>query len=316
MKNHKGKEHMKNHFDSVYERDMDLLFMRRLAEDEEFVRKFFLSKEELAEKGYDKADFTVVSVAHSVMTEDGESDIEAVLDIGGIKIALLIEDKIDAIAMPEQADRYRVRGDKAIQRGDYDEYHVFIIAPEAYLKRNAEAHKYPNKISYQEIQDSTEDEFEREMIASALSGANIVKLPRNAVVTAFWDKLYDYLDENYHDVFRVHGHKGMEKSGGAGQWITISCADPYQLQIKSDRGYVDLEISGYAERFAQFSKDNLTLIDEKRLYVRTATKSLAIRKYVGTIDFTEPFESQIPALKAAFDAAKELQELIPKLRIR
>lgn len=302
-------------FDSVYERDMDLLFMRKLAEDEAFVRQFFLSGKELTEQGYDGAEFSVEKVSHSVMTEDGESDIEAVLSIGGKRVALLIEDKIDAVAMPEQASRYSLRGEKAVKRGYYDEFYVFIIAPKAYLAGNAEAKKYAHSISYEDILDSLVDEYEKAIINHALSDANNVRLPRDAVVTAFWDELYDYLNENYYDVFRVHGHKGLERSGQAGQWISISCNKPYSIQIKSDRGYVDLEIGGYAEKFAQFSNANRSLIDEKQLYIRAASKSLAIRKYVNTIDFTQPFDSQKPALKIAFDAAKELQDLITKLKI-
>lgn len=302
--------------DSVYERDMDFLFMRKLAQDKAFVRQFFLSGKELAEKGYAKAEFSVETVAHSVMTENGESDIEAILSIEGKKVALLIEDKIDAVAQPEQAIRYGLRGQKAVERGDYDEFYVFIVAPKAYLERNAEAAKYAYRISYEDILNSMEDEYEKAVIGYALSDANVVRLPRSAVVTEFWDKLYDYLDDNYPGVFQVHGHRGLERSGQAGQWISISCAKPYGIQIKSDRGYVDLEIGGYGEKFAQFSNDNKALIDEKQLYIRAATKSLAIREYIPTIDFTQPFDSQIPVLKTAFDAAKRLQDLIPKLKIR
>ena len=92
----------------------------------------------------------------------------------------------------------------------------------------------------------------------------------------------------------------------------MSCA----IQIKCDRGFVDLEISGYVERFQQFSSDNRKLIDDRQLMIRAASNSLAIRQYIGKIDFTQPFETQIPALTVAFDAAKELQDLIPKLQIR
>lgn len=307
---------MKIQFDCVYERDMDMLFMRKLVQDEAFVRQFFLEKEELREKGYDKAEFSVEEVAHSVATEDGESDLEAKLSIRGKKVALLIENKIDARAMPEQAARYRVRGQKAVAQGLYDEFYVFIVAPKDYLDNNNEAKKYPYSVSYEDILASMEDEYEKAMIDHALSHANNVRLPRNAAVTAFWDQLYDFLDEHYDNVFNVHGHKGLERSGQAGQWISISCGKPFSIQIKSDRGFVDLEISGYADRFTQFSNDNRALIDDRQLYVRAASKSLAIRKYIGTIDFTQPFESQIPALTVAFDAAKDLQDLIPKLQVR
>ena len=303
-------------FEGVYERDMDLIFMRKIAEDKSFVKEFFLKDLELEAKGYADADFTVESVSHSVMTEDGESDIEAVLSFEGKRIALLIEDKIDAVAMPEQAARYIKRGQKAVKRGDYDEFYVFILAPQAYLSSNAEAKKYEHHISYEDIQASMKDDFEKAIMSQALSDSNNVRLARDSKVTAFWDKLYDFLDEYYPKVFQIHGQRGLERSGIAGQWISISCAKPYSIQIKSDRGYVDLEISGYADKFAQFSKDNKDLIDDRRLYVRAATKSLAIRKYIEKIDFTQPFETQESALSMAFDSSKELQDLIPKLKIK
>jgi len=303
-------------FENVYERDMDLFLMKKISTDRDFVINFFLRQGQLAAKGYDKTDFTVEKVSHSVRAADGESDIEAVLFVEGKKVALLIEDKIDAPPMPEQAKRYSLRGQKAIERGEFEEFYVFIIAPENYLKSNAEAKKYDHCISYEEIQMSLEDVFEKALIKHALSEANNVRLPRDARVTAFWDMLYDFLDEKYPGIFQVHGHRGLERSGQAGQWITMTCAKPYSIQIKSDRGYVDLEIGGHAEHFLWFSKNNSALIDQKRLYIRTAGKSLAIRMYTNQIDFTQPFETQIPSLTVAFDAAKELQDLIPKLKIQ
>lgn len=306
---------MKIQFAGIYERDMDLLFMRKIATDNSFVHEFFLNNEAFLKKGYDTSIFSVESVSHSVRTEDGESDIEVVLSIGGKKIALLIEDKIDAIAMPEQAARYNKRGDKAVSRGDYDDYCVFIIAPKDYIKSNAGAKNYPGKITYESIQEKLKDEFEKAVMRQALSDSNIVRLPRDTKVTEFWDQLYDFLNEEYPEVFQVHGHKGLERSGAAGQWISISCAKPYSIQIKSDRGYVDLEIGGYADRFSQFSEKNKELIDRKQLYIRAASKSLAIRKYIDKIDFTEEFEDQKSALIKAFDATKELQDLIPKLKL-
>ena len=51
--------------------------------------------------------------------------------------------------MPEQCSRYEVRGNLGVSNGDYDEFSVFIVAPEKYLNENAEAKKYPNKVSYE-----------------------------------------------------------------------------------------------------------------------------------------------------------------------
>ncbi len=299
-------------FESITERDMDLLLMRKLS-DKSFLKDIFLDKINLR-----SIEFSVLNIKHSVSTEDGESDIEVLLTDGNKKkIALLIEDKINAPAMEDQADRYIIRGDKGKARGDYEEYHVFIVAPEKYLKNNTEAKKYPNKISYESIKEYLKDPFEIAVINCALniSKHGYVTL-YNKTVTDFWDRLYDFVEENYPGQFKIHGKKGLEKSGTPSQWITISCNNQFGIQIKSDRGYADLEIRNYADKFQQFCKDNQQLIDEKKLHIRTATKALAVRYYVDCIDFTKEFETQEAALRTAFDAAKELQDLIKVIKVR
>ena len=68
--------------------------------------------------------------------KDGESDITVIIKSEGKKYGLLIEDKIDAIAMPEQPERYIKRGEKGIKNKDYDAFYSFIVCPEKYYKNN------------------------------------------------------------------------------------------------------------------------------------------------------------------------------------
>lgn len=304
---------MKISFETITERDMDLFLMRKFSIENDPIRNLFLK-----EIGYENKGLSVVDVSHSVSTEDGESDIEIILqDNEKRKYALLIEDKINAIAMKNQAGRYSIRGKKAVNRGAYDEFHVFIVAPEKYLKDNTEAQKYPHKISYESIQETLTDPFDIAVMNWALdiSKRGYVTI-YNKIVTDFWDRVYDFVDENYPNTFRIHGERGLARSAAPGQWITITCNNQFRLQIKSDRGYVDLEINGYADKITEFYQDNRDLIDEKKLYIRLASKSLAIRRYIECIDFSKPFEEQEVALKIAFDAAKDLQDLIKVLKIR
>lgn len=119
-------------FETITERDMDLFLMRKFSIENDPIRNLFLK-----EIGYENKELSVVNIAHSVSTEDGESDIEIILKgKEDRKYALLIEDKINAIAMKNQAGRYSIRGKKAINRGAYDEFHVFIVAPEKYLNNS------------------------------------------------------------------------------------------------------------------------------------------------------------------------------------
>ena len=65
--------------------------------------------------------------------------------------ALHIEDKIDAVAMPRQPERYDLRAQKDIAAGEYDTYSVLIVAPEKYLRKNKEAQKYPSRLTYEQM---------------------------------------------------------------------------------------------------------------------------------------------------------------------
>ena len=56
-------------------------------------------------------DYTVREIYLSKADKDGESDITVIVESPDKRIGLLIDDKIDAIDMPEQAERYKIRGD-------------------------------------------------------------------------------------------------------------------------------------------------------------------------------------------------------------
>jgi hypothetical protein len=63
-----------------------------------------------------------------------------------------------------------------------------------------------------------------------------------------------------------------------------------------------------------FFQHEYTNLDKKRLCVRVATKSLAIRKYIEPIDFTGSFSDQLENVEDAFAKAKELQDLVKDLK--
>jgi hypothetical protein len=65
-------------------------------------------------------------------TSLGETDVEAVLDVGSEKVGLLIENKVRAVLMPDQLGRYRRRGEDGRSRNLWDRYFVAVFSPEAY----------------------------------------------------------------------------------------------------------------------------------------------------------------------------------------
>ena len=309
---------MNININGIVERDMDLLFLRLLSRDDSFLLKMLLN-----EIGYQDKKLIVLDIQNSVHSiandKDGESDIEVILqDDNGNKIALLIEDKINAQAQKGQEKRYHERGEEGKTKGKYDETHVFIIAPKDYLKANAEAKKYEHKISYENVLENADDAFDKTLIQQAICKTRGPADP-DEQVTLFWNRLYSYVEENYQDLsFKIHGKPGTLRNSQKGQWITMNRIRDkrYNMEIKSDRGFVDLEITGYGDMFNKFYNDNKELIDKERLCLRPTGRSLSVRKYIECIDFSKPFEEEEEKVKAAFDAAMELQGLIGRIDLR
>lgn len=132
-------------FSTVRERDMDLLFLESIVTDPGFC-SLVLEKTDYANKS-----FRVLDAQLSRTELDlGESDLTVILEIEGKRIALLIEDKIDAIAMPDQCERYRLRGERGREKGDWEEFSIHIFCPQKYHCSNSESQKYQHYLSYEE----------------------------------------------------------------------------------------------------------------------------------------------------------------------
>ena len=133
-------------FSTVRERDMDLLFLESIVTDPGFC-ELVLEKTDYAHKP-----FRVLDAQLSRTEIDlGESDLTVILEIEGKRVGLLIEDKIDAIAMPDQYGRYLKRGDKGRRKGDWEEFIVYIFCPQKYYCLNSEAKKYMHFRSYEKF---------------------------------------------------------------------------------------------------------------------------------------------------------------------
>lgn len=138
---------MKLHWDTVLERDIDLLIIEEFVINRTFA-KIFTDQLKIRD------DYEIEDVFHSKRDiELGESDILIILNTGKEKIGLYIENKIDAQAMAEQCKRYFLRAEKDRNSGLFNCFAIFITAPRNYLKNNSEAKKYPFTVSYEIMRD-------------------------------------------------------------------------------------------------------------------------------------------------------------------
>lgn len=297
-------------FADVSEHDMDMLFLEELVTSKKFLY-IFTSKVGIS-------DATVVSIEHSKKNvQYGESDMTVIVETDGKRHGLLIEDKIDAVAMPEQYSRYIERGKIGVINGDYSSFDIFIVAPDKYLKDNQEAQKYPNKVSYEECKEYFEKSkdnsktFKLAQITQAITkqktGYQVVE---HKAVTEFWNKYIAYHKENFQQLFftATEGPRGVNSI-----WPQFNTTIKKLYIIhKSEKGFVDLTFPNAFDSIAQLEGLLNEMVDLKKygLSVHPTGKSAAVRVIVPVLDFKQPFEAQIVQVEECFKAIETITEFV------
>lgn len=294
-------------FEKISERDVDFIIMREFANSPEFA-DIFLNK--VGRNGS-----KVTHIEHSMFdVELGESDITVIINQNESLYGLLIENKIDAQAMPEQYARYCKRGENGIKNQTYSDFAVFITAPQAYLDTNPEAQKYPHQIPYETLLDyftSKNSTFEQEILRCAIhkqkSKYVVQEVPS---ITLFWNELYSYAQSSSFDVemYPPKGAKGIRST-----WPQFRV--PLKgtvLFFKSEKGYVDLEFSGKLNEASRLQTE-LSIYRKHNMHWRSTGKSLSLRIKVEPIDFTAPFNECIDDIDIMLHAVEELTAVATKL---
>lgn len=134
-----------NTYLNITERDVDLLLLEELLVSETFANWL------IAEIRQQSSPITLIGAWHSVSDALlGESDLIVKFETEkGLIEAILIENKIDAVAQAEQGYRYKMRGDKGIAQGEWARFTTCLFAPQSYLDRNVEP--YDIEISYEQV---------------------------------------------------------------------------------------------------------------------------------------------------------------------
>lgn len=241
-------------YNGLSEHDMDMLFLQLFTIDKGFARLF------LNATPFSKEVFSIDSIELSKSDPKlGESDITVLLTTGKKKVAFLIENKIDAIAMPEQASRYIKRGDKGVKKGEYEKYFSFIVCPQKYYDNNEEAHKYPNKVTYETIREylrANDSPIYRTYCQQLDQAIEKAKRPPKVEVdenaNRFFRKYKDYQEENYPELNLT------TKRDANGYWAhyTTRFGSVY-LYHKIEAGFIDLTFNKASDHI-----DELTIVAE------------------------------------------------------
>lgn len=289
-------------FEKVFERDIDLMIIERFINDSKF-KNIFLKKAKL-----DKT-YQLIAIEHSLTDENGESDITVTLKDDFETIGLLIENKIDAVAMPNQRNRYDLRGEKGVKNKKFSRFFVFMIAPREYLNLNKEAKKYENQISYEDLINYFEgNEFVVQLLSRAIEKKkNNYEVIENKNVTEFWQKYYKYIRENY-PALKINEIEGPRGTRAVWPEIKTPIAK-INIMHKSDRGFLDLTFPKMGEYMNIFNKYINNFLSDGMLVEKT-NKSAVIRIMVPKIDFKMSFDDYSQEIEEIMEKALCLRNLV------
>ncbi len=291
-----------NKVEAVTERDVDLLLLEELNVSDDFSTWFYSTVTKNNDKPSSKGAWH--SISDPVL---GESDLVAIYDNG---MAILIENKIDAIAQPEQGRRYKARGANGIENGLWSSFVTCIVAPNLYLQREQDSSVYDANLSYEAIYDwfsSKESTDRRSAYKSYLIKEAIEQNRRGYTVnpdervTEFWSKYWALSIQRYPEL-------EMKKPGikpANADWPNFrpsTLEKRFSIVHKLERGDVDLQIAGAAER----TDDLQDYLSDIEVEVAKATKSAAVRLKVESVDRFASFESQKDIVIEGLNAARKL----------
>lgn len=298
-----------NKLSYVSERDIDLLLLEELNVNRDFALWLYsLVSDD------DPETVELEGAWHSISNSQlGESDLVAIYDDG---LAILIENKINASAQPDQALRYVNRGEEGCKDKSWKEYITCIVAPEKYLRGNSEAQIYHTSISYEQLREW----FEQVNCARSLYRAFVLNeaIDQNRrgyspvadqVSTQFWLCYWDLASGDFPELNMPYpGDKPARNDWP--YFFPDVLGKEFDIVHKMAKGFVDLQINGAVERLNDFR----ALAAKHGFEVAPAGKSAAIRAKIKPIDRYSSFEDQQDAVREALHAATRLVPLVERIR--
>lgn len=296
-----------NTYLSISERDVDLLILEELIVSDSFAN-WFVS----AALGQ-PIELSTVGAWHSVSDPLlGESDLVYVYKLSsGFSHALLIENKIDAQAQPDQSVRYQQRGVKGIESGHWASFQTCIIAPQNYLENNAEM--YNCELSYEQIVDY----FDCQPDARSAYRASFLKeaIEKNRrgyqacvsqSMTVFAEKYLSFVASNYPE---LNPEKPKPRAAGH-TWIHFYplINDPDTRIVHQIYGNkVKIIYLGQADRYSEIF-DKFGHFQDRKFTVKKSGRSVTVEVKAPSINpLLQNFEDVVEQINEAIALALDLK---------
>ena len=295
--------------EAVQERDIDLLVLEELQCNSNF-RDWFL----LQTIG-SLSHYAFIGAWHS-LTQAGLGESDLVFKIGTEKevILFLVENKVVADFQPDQAARYRQRGQIKKENGECESFYTVLLAPQKYMNGNEQ---FDFCITYEAIRAwflQQTNLGSRAQYKAVLIEIAIEKLRRgyspivHEEATNFWWAYFYYANKNYPHLQMRQPRPGMPKNS------SFIIFQPIDIGLKKGdkilhKGYgvVDLQFAGKGDQIADLVEKHAAQLTDEMEIVK-AGKSACIRITVRKLDVTKGFEAQFDIVQDALQKANLLYD--------
>jgi hypothetical protein len=293
----------------VCERDVDLLLL------EEFVAspgllEWFLPKIELP------PGMTLVSAERSITRSTGESDLELTLATESRITKVLIENKVDAVFQPRQAERYRERAARYVQAGVCTSAVTVLFAPEAYYSNAANGFAFDRPLSYESLLHWFEDSrhlgdrgsYKQALIRGAIdrSQAGWRLVPHEAV-TEFWRSYWEPANALAPEL-RMPKPSAKPKTSGFVTFRPTVLPRGVSLIHKMPYGNVDIQFAGKGKHLPEMHALYGHQL-EAGMQLERAAKSAVVRVCVEPVDMAAPFPASEHTVRSSLHVALNLLRL-------
>lgn len=242
----------------VSERDMDLLLLEEFQSSHGF-QQWFIGKV----LGNDARLGELIFAQRSITQSTGESDLEiAFADSSGGTVRFLIENKVNAGFQPQQAERYRKRGDSYVTRKDSSLCHTVIIAPSRYFGGRESTKGFDMRITYEDVHDwfaeaaelGERRKYKLALIQSAIDKGTLGYQPIDDMpVTDFWRAYWLFAREHAAELEMKEPLSKPSRSSFI-YFRPPSLPRGTELCHKFSKGHVDLQINGFGNRLNELHR--------------------------------------------------------------
>jgi len=303
-----------NTFSSVTERDIDLVLLEELNVSERFANWLVTRVTGIPSQ------LQPIGAWHSVSDSVlGESDLIFIYESDDSSHqAVLIENKVDAQAQPEQAVRYGQRGNVGIESGHWVDFTTCLVAPQKYLNANSEI--YQTQISYEEImayfasESNSRGIYKAKLIKSAIDKQ---RRGYNSTIsnemTSFAQYYLNYVQEHHPEL-----NPEVAKPRPAGNtWIRFypNPTDKMTQIVHQIYGNViKIMLFNQAANFDFLSQQLAPHIDES-LSVYISGKSVIVEAGAPDIDpIAQQFNDVVPEIQESIKIAVRLNQILANCR--